>query len=72
MRKRPNIAGIAWLVFVGLAAAAAQSLPLVQTLWLAEAAQAMRQASHEPTSRDVSPANGPHAISDVKPQSTAG
>lgn len=72
MRKRPNVAGIAWLVFVGLAAAAAQSLPLVQTLWLAQVAATTRQASHEQAQPSISPNPATHAVSDVKPDSTAG
>ncbi|KAA0214917.1 MAG: hypothetical protein DYG94_10725 [Leptolyngbya sp. PLA3] len=72
MRKKPNIAGIAWLVFVGLAAATAQSVPLVQTLWLARSGATMRQASHEPERPGVSPGPASHAAGGAGPTSTAG
>lgn len=72
MRKRPNVAGIAWLVFVGLATAAAQSLPLMQTLWLSGVTATTRQASHEPAEVSISPDPPSRASSDPTPDSTAG
>lgn len=72
VRKRSNVAGIAWLVFVGLAAAVTQSLPLVQTMWLARTTAPTRQASHEPAevSKQSEPAS--HSVGEAKTHSTAG
>lgn len=72
VRKRPNLAGIAWLVFVGLAAAAAQCVPLVQTLWLSEAVATTRQALHQMEERSDSPDPASQAADHAKPGSTAG
>lgn len=72
VRKRPNVAGIAWLVFVGLAAAAAQSLPLVQTLWLEHLAATTRQDAPEAPAPSISPSPASHAAGNMKPDSTEG
>ncbi|MCL4221990.1 MAG: hypothetical protein KJZ65_11555 [Phycisphaerales bacterium] len=70
--KRSNLAGIAWLVFVGLAAAVTQSLPLVQTIWLARATATTRQASHEPAEVSTQSEPASHPAGEAKTHSTAG